>query len=305
MTCPARKSPQTDPEPAPAVFQRVGWHLRRVDGEIALAARERIEARGDAPGFEFIANSAHAHFLGLAPLRRLQRYVDARRQQPQERRDDQPRPLGSIKLKEMHELAHRGRAHHVDGDTANDKDTGGDLGHQFHRRVLAAEDDCHRSHAQQQPVEGQFVIVIQSRDVETEVLPEEIEGHRRARDQAAGLSDSGLDHRGDQYVPDGDFLPRRGIGVQHAAPGGVGEAKRHFEPVVLEDIGDGYAPQQRIAEAPAGHRRGHQVARADAGHHQDHARTELANQARRRHGWELQGLERAFSRVGSGRFVAH
>ena len=263
-----REVQDADAEPAAAVLLRVRRQLRDLDAQVVRGGREGVERTGVALALELFPDAPHAHPLRLAPLRGLQRDVDAGRQQPEKRRDDEPRPAGDLDREEVPHLRQRRRVENVDSHRRHEQDAGQHLGGQLDRRVASVEDDAHREHPQPQPVHP-------ARQPQPEVLREHEEQHRGGRREPARLTQRALNQGRDQHVPDRPLARRGGVGVEHAAPGGVREPERHLEAVVLEDVGDGDAPEQRILEPAAGRRGGHQMARADAGHHQDETGTEV------------------------------
>ena len=172
----------------------------------------------------------------------------------------------------MPEGFERGRLDEIDHHRRDEENAGQNLREGFERAIAAPKNDGHRDYPQHETVDGH-------RQLDSERRREKVVKHGRSGDQAAGLADRALDYGRDQHVPKRPFTPGRRIGFDQALTGGVRKAEGGFKTVVFRNVGDGDAPQQRVAETASGGGRGDEVAGADPGHHQDHAGTEMAQQA--------------------------
>ena len=295
---PQAEVPETDLEPAPAVLPRVRGEAVGVDGQIAQARREGVEGARDPQLLHAVADFAHSRLLGLSPLGRLQRHVHAGGEQAEEGGDDQPGAVGDL---DQEEGAHLGKGRglvEVDRERGHHHDGREDLGRVLHGLVASHEQDAHRHHPQphRRPGEG---------DGPAEHLGGHVVDDRGRRDQPARLPDRALDQRGHQHVPERPLSARRGVGLDQALAGRVGEAEGHLEAVVLEDVGHRKAPEQRVREPPPRCRGGDQMAGADPGHHQDDPRSEVPEQSARRAVRKLELIEFGGFRRGAARVLGH
>ena len=167
----------------------------------------------------------------------------------------------------MNEFTDRRGLHDVNRERTNNQDARGNLRHQFDDCITSAQDNCYGGHAKDKTIDREFLVVIDAWYVEPEKHPEKIKQNCGGCYQSTRLPDSGLNNGGYQHVPDRKLFPCGGISVEHAAAGCMREPNRHFETVVLEDVGDRQTPQQRIPIAPACDRGRDQVAGAYTGHH--------------------------------------